>query len=37
MTILEKSELLNISGGVYSIVGPNFKAYRKLDLGSNLQ
>ena len=32
MTILEKSELLNVSGGAYSVLGPNFNAYRKLIL-----
>ena len=32
MTILEKSELLNISGGAYSVLAPNFNAYRKLIL-----
>ena len=32
MTVLEKSELLNISGGAYSVLGPNFNAYRKLIL-----
>ena len=32
MLELKREELLNIKGGAYSVLGPNFNAYRKLIL-----